>query len=73
MALPSYAMDENTNQPWLMIYGPNSELTDNDWDAILGNESMHIVTHAFNPKATTVNDGRYSWPWADKVLIFIKL
>ena len=71
MALPSYAIDENTNQPWLMVYGPNSALTDADWNSVLGSETLRIITHAWNPKATTVTDGRYSWPWADKVSIYI--
>lgn len=50
------------------MYGPNSDLTDNDWyDVVSGSTSdARLITHSFNPKATNVNDGYYSWPWADK-------
>ena len=47
MSLSSYALDEK-NQPWLMIYGPNSNLTDDDWNNVLGNESVRFITHSFN-------------------------
>ena len=47
MSLSSYALDEQ-NQPWLMIYGPNSDLTDSEWQSVIGNESVRFITHSFN-------------------------
>ena len=63
--LPTYARDEN-NKPWIFVYGPNSDLTDLEWESIVNSDEVRLITHSFNPKATTVHDGYYSWPWADK-------